>query len=520
MSVQTDVIVIGAGLAGMVAALEARSLGAAVILVDKGHLGIGNNTVLAGGRMTGPTSSYSLEDHMKDTFDAGRGINRDWMVRRLSEESSNAFAFVRSCGLKLMEGPRSYDAGYEHPDSIGGITLAKGFAGKVRSSIGIEVLTGLYVTEILRDGDRAFGIKSFSRRGEDVPIHAPAVVLATGGAGALYLRNDNQRDMMGQGYYLAAKAGVDLWDMEFVQFHPLVVAEPRLPSLVFYGAPPPGMKLLNSAGENLLSKYDLGDSHKAKLAKRDEFSAIVLRESLQGPVLMDCRSAPSSYWTHHPFGKLKFDFSKNPFAVSPGAHFSMGGVQVNDKGETSLPGVYACGEVVAGLHGANRLGGNALTECLVFGRTAGQNAARYAHFQKGPAPHLNPAGPSRLSPPLKPGILKECKRSIREIAWTYAGVIRNEQGLKEGLARIAALEQEVRTSAPQSVPERRLKEDLESAAFVLKATLVASLPRKETRGAFIRDDFPEQDDLRWRKNSCLSYDPESNLFSLSYHLSS
>lgn len=513
-----DVIVIGAGCAGMVAALEAQAEGGDVAVIDRGPIGIGTNSALAGGRFTGPTQHYSQEEYVKGTLEIGKGINREELVRLMGQEAPHAFSLLHSFGLDLVEFSSGYLVRSPRPDLIPGLTLVKVLAEKIKSLSGIDVLTGLYVTEILRNEEKVYGVRGLHRKGEEVCIYAPAVVLATGGAGAIYQRNDNQKGIMGQGYYLAAKAGLELWDMEFVQFYPLVIAEPGLPSMPIFFPQPKEAKFINTAGEDIFKKYDIGDlTGGATITRRDELSAILFQESLRGPVSMDLRGVPDSLWEKFPLRllkKIKFDFQGKPFAVSPAAHFFMGGVRVDESGTTALPGLFACGEIVWGLHGANRMGGNALTECAVFGRIAGRNAARYARIQRASHPRAKEF-PKDLShrPSSVRGILKDLRQGIREIAWRYAGVVRTEKGLTEGLAKLMELERELKAVATQTVLERKSKEDLVSAAFVLKAVLTASISREESRGAFIREDFPQQDDLNWRKNSCLPYDRQKDQFS-------
>jgi len=500
---QTDVVVIGAGCAGMVSALEAEATGARVILIDRGPVGIGTNSALAGGIFAGPTPQYDREDHLRDTLQAGRGLNREGLVRLFVAEASGAFTLLRSLGCKLMEHPHGFAVRPPRPEVIQGVPLVKTLAGKIRECRQMKVLTRFYVTEILRDDERVHGVQGFSSSGEEVSISAPAIILATGGAGAIYLRNDNQRNIVGQGYLLAAKAGLELWDMEFVQFYPLGMAEPGLPSLLVYPPHHREARLVNGAGEDILKKHGIEDMQRARITRRDEFSALLYRESLEGPVYMDYRAVPGSFWQTHPLGKVKFGFSGKLLRVSPVAHFFMGGVAIDEHGQTSLPGLFACGEVAWGL------------QCVVFGSIAGRHAAQYAgtHRVSSMASQEASRGVGGGVSSSR-GMLKELRRRIREVAWRHAGVVRSERGLREGLQRLMELEGDFQSVVPETVAERRLKGDVVSAAFVLKAVLTASLARKESRGSFILEDVPQRDDDNWRKNSCLTYDRQSHGFSL------
>ena len=225
---KNHVIIIGAGLAGMVAAISAHDEGSRVTLIDRGSVGLGTNSALSGGLFAGPTFLNSPEDYIRETLDVGRGINRAGLVRLVASKATEAFDFLRSMGLTLIEFPSAFAVESTSPEIIRGVTLAKKIAEKVRELPNIQIVTSFYVTEIVIENGRTQGVKGFNREGKDLEIASDEVVLATGGAGAVYAKNDNQKTTMGQGYHLAAQAGLSLWDMEFVQCYPLVIAEPHL----------------------------------------------------------------------------------------------------------------------------------------------------------------------------------------------------------------------------------------------------------------------------------------------------
>jgi len=517
-AIKNGVIVIGAGCAGLTAALEAHRHGAQVLLIDKGPIGIGTNSALSNGYFASPTADYSIDDHVQDTLQTGKQINFEPIVTLVAREAPEALLFLRSLGLDFTEAPRGYRVKSPQSRYSPGLILIRALMKEIVNLSKIDLLPAFYVTEILSDGEKTYGVRGIDKKGEEVALYAPAVVLATGGAGAIYLRNDNQKSIMGQGYHLAAKAGIKLLDMEFVQFYPLVLSEPGLPSLLIYPPYPRQVSLFNSAGEDILKKYDI-DLQEAISTKRDEFSAMLFYEAMQRPIYIDYTKVPSHLWEKLSLSclrKLNFTLRRKPVAVAPAAHFFMGGVKINENGQTSLPGLFACGEIVWGLHGANRMAGNALTECVVIGRIAGRNAAQYALSHD-----VCPLKTIRSSKSLHHLVLgkvalKRLSRQIKEIAWRYAGVVRREEGLREGLARLAEFEQQLSGAVGQTVAGTKLVETLSSAIFVLKAVLSASLSRKESRGSFIREDFPQADDVNWRKNSCLAYDLDERKFSVSY----
>lgn len=383
---RTDVIVIGAGLAGTMAACAAQAEGAHVTLIDRGSIGIATNSALANGVFSSPTSSYGTVEYVRDTLDIRCMINKREKVEVLAREAATGLEFLRSLGLMVEESQAMYCVVRSlKQEVLPGITLMKSLAQVVKELDNVRILTGFCVTSILSNDGEATGVTGFDKTGEEVTIHAPAVVLACGGGGAVYWRNDNQKNMLGQGYRLAARAGLPLWDMEFVQFIPLVMAEPRLPSWLLNSPFPPGVKLIDSEGQDVLARHAT-ELNYAVRNKRDEFSILLAQQGRRRQLYLDYRGAPAESWNNHPLSLLKgIRFRTTPVRVSPAAHFFMGGIETDGSGQTHLPGLFACGEVVWGVHGANRRGGNALTECLVFGKISGLSAARRASSPAGSA---------------------------------------------------------------------------------------------------------------------------------------
>jgi succinate dehydrogenase/fumarate reductase flavoprotein subunit len=507
----TRVLVIGAGLAGMTATVAAQREGAEVVLIDRSGIGLGSNSAMANGVFAGPSSAYSEEEYVRDTLEIGKGLNHEPYVRLVAREAVGAFGFLRSLGVNLVESSRgTYVPDAWKPDVPRGVTIVRALGEQIRRLERVKVITGFQVTELVRDGERICGVKGWGRLGREVTIRGSAVILATGGAGAVYLRNDNQKSTMGQGFLLAATAGLELWDMELVQFYPFVIAEPHLPSVMVYPPYPREVSLLDCRGSDLAEKYGLHDLNTAIRRRRDELAAIIFREGLAGPVRMDLTRVPPVAWEDYPLRLLRrmnFDFRRYPVTISPAAHFFMGGVRIHENSETDAPGLFACGETVWGLHGANRRGGNALTECVVTGRIAGREAAGRSAPEKAPVADQARAGEPRApSPTHAMGELRRLRASIRETAWECAGVVRSEERLARGVQSLREREARLREIVPRTSSERGLEEDLTSALFVVKAVLTASLDRKESRGAFCREDFPQQDDANWGASSCLAYE--------------
>ena len=516
---RADVIVVGAGLAGMKAALAAEQAGADVILVDRGPMGTGTNSALSNGAFSGPDSAKAAAEYVKTVLQIGKGLNRLSYVTQVAREAPAAVEFLNSLGLEIAHTRGMWAVRSPRPEVIPGITLVRRVAERVLERARIRVERGMRVTKLLRTSRRAAGVRGFDLFGRAREVRGSAVVLACGGAGAIYAKHDNQGTILGQGYHLAAEAGLALWDMEFVQFYPIVLDEPGLPSVMIYPPYPPEARLLGPAGGDLLAKHDLGDINQAIVRKRDAFSAMIVEESSAGPVRMDLRAGPQSRWAAHPLSLLarcKFDFRTTPVRITPGTHFFMGGVRTDADGQTALPGLFACGEIVWGLHGANRMGGNALMECLVSGRIAGRAAAGSALAEPMRAADTIPPEPSGTEEGVRPADLRGLRQRIRDAAWRYAGVVRSGEGMIEGLAGVERIRAAIETAGATAPQERTLRDDLRSAGFVLQAVLTAGLGRHESRGAFIRTDYPAQDDANWLKNSRLVWDPSLQRFILEH----
>ncbi len=287
--------------------------------------------------------------------------------------------------------------------------------------------------------------------------------------------------------------------------------------MLLFSPYPAGAKIVNEAGEDLVDKHGLAPLNDSVRKRRDDLSLCLFKESRTGPIYMDYRKAADSAWTVHPLVLLsgvKFDFKNRPARILPAAHFFNGGIRVTGRGETTLPGLFACGEVVWGLHGANRLAGNALTECVVFGQAAGHAAASYGGEDR-PAVEEHRAWAD--SPrPSSLGRLRELRASLKKLAWEKAGIVRTGASMQQALDEAAHLDDLIREVRPGDIGQRLMREDLVSASFVLRAILTASLARTESRGCFSRSDYPTEDNDRWLKNSRLSYEVKTSMFSLDH----
>ena len=500
-NIECDVLVVGCGAAGLRAAISAREAGLNVIVLSKGAAGKATCTGISGGVIAGGgAGGASVKTHLESTLLAGRGINRPELAGTLCEEAPERIRELLLWGMKakICEGfvfvqGRAPVLGEDLVSSLlkKCHELGVGFIGKV-TAVGLSVENGSW--ELL-------GLYS---SGEWAAFGASAVVLATGGASSLFLRNDNPGHMLGEGCRLALDAGATLADMEFVQFYPLCLAEPGHGPLVV----PPGLAdkglLLNERGENILEKYEIVERPAAAKA-RDRLSQALFREIYQNgrAIYLDLRTVSEKPWQIDPFsaslrhvlGVRCGGFGK-PLRVAPAAHHTMGGIAVDRDCATSLPGLFAAGEVAGGLHGANRMGGNGLCEAVVFGARAGESAANFAGGAGGRRPISDRVEELRLEwgslSLTEPGLFKRLQR----VMWENGGILREGAGLLHGQKAVLEIAASIRDFPGKTGQAAAI--ELLSAARVAWIILKAAQKRTETRGAHCREDHPGQDDRQWR----------------------
>jgi len=513
--ISTDILVIGSGLAGILSALEAEKSGLNILLVSKFAIGMGTNTSMAS-TFTAANSRFSKEDHFRATMETGKGLNQLNLVKILVEQGPEAVGRLTKYGIPMVEKGMGYVMD-QPKDSfqMPGVLWMKILKERLKTT-SVRLLPGLTILDLVVEEGEVLGAFGFFRDEKPYLIRSTAVILATGGAGAIFQRNDNQKSILGDGYALALQAGLPLFDLEFVQCYPFVLAEPRLSSVILL-AHPKGERLLNEKGEDLAEALGItGNIHHAVMTQRDRLSIFLYEASQKGDVYYDLTQLPEEAWNRFPLNflkKSKFPFRERPFLISPAVHFFMGGVGIDEKGMTALPGLFAAGEVVWGVHGANRHGGNAVTECAVFGILAGQSAVEYVRQkQVSQGPLVNPEVLSKRWERKTKAYLRKRRgvfdhprdllKELRSLAWKHAGPAREESSLKEGLDALAILEKRIERVYPATRSDLFRKRDLESVALLIKSILKGSLLRKESRGSFYRKDYPDKDDQNYLKNTC------------------
>lgn len=525
----SNVLVIGTGAAGLRAAIAAYEAGCDVVLVGK-SLKRDAHTVLAAGGINAALGTVDPEDswqqHFADTYRDGYGLANPHMVELLVKESPRAIAELVAYGVQFARQPNGeLDQRYFGAHTYRRTCYAGDYTGRAIlfaladrvEALRIPIHEQQYVSHLLVDAGLCFGALTFDlHTGQRTVYLADAVILATGGHTRLWRRSSSRRDEnTGDGLDLALRAGAELADMELVQFHPtgMVTPESMAGTLVTEAVRGEGGHLYNALGERFMSKYDperLELSTRDRVAMANYTEIIEGRGTPNGAVLLDIshrskevilQKLPRMYRQF--LESQMLDISQKPMEVAPTAHYSMGGVVVEpETGATRVVGLYAAGEVTSGLHGANRLGGNSLAETVVFGRRAGETAARYA--QNIPAQHRSNqvirAAHEDLDHLIRPGteIARPLQRSVRDTMWECCGVVRSGERLQEGLERLLNLRTatealDVRPSA-EGYQDLALALDLRAALTAAEATVRSAVERRESRGAHQRSDFPNVDE--------------------------
>jgi succinate dehydrogenase / fumarate reductase, flavoprotein subunit len=533
-----DVLIIGAGGAGLRAAIEALAQGAKVAVVCKSLLGKAHTVMAEGGlaaAMANVDKADSWQTHFRDTMNGGKRLNNWRMAQLHAQEAPDRVRELEQWGA-LFDRTESGDilqrafGGHTfkrlcHVGDRTGLEMIRTLQDR-GVQMGFDVYMECTITTLLKDGDRVIGAFGYWREsGQFVVFKAKSIVIATGGLGKSWKITSNSWECTGDGMALAYDAGAELLDMEFVQFHPTgMVFPPGVQGiLVTEAVRGEGGILRNKNGERFMEKYD---PKRLELSTRDVVARSIYievkegRGSPHGGAFLDISHKPAEYVKrklpsmYHQFKELAdVDITKGPMEVGPTLHYSMGGIRVDaDTGRASIPGLYAAGEAAGGLHGANRLGGNSLSDLLVFGRRAGLAAAQDA--QKVAAPKIDAAqveqaerealAPFEASGTDNPYTIHH---ELQDVMQNLVGIFRTDADLRQALVELDKLKARARKMRVEGSrlfnPGWHLALDLRCMLTVSEACARAALARTESRGAHSRLDFPKTDDAWGQKNQVL-----------------
>jgi L-aspartate oxidase len=531
-----DYLVLGSGIAGLTFALNVASRGSVAIFTKKDRAE-SNTNYAQGGIAAVMAKDDSFELHVRDTLECGAGLCKESVVRTIIEEGPGRIRELIELGMHFAErqegGSIEFDLGREgghskrrvlHAQDVTGREIERALLNAVSRQPNIRVYENhnaidLITTEKLKatagSPPRCLGVYVLDKRGNRVlTVGAQTTLLATGGAGKVYLYTSNPDIATGDGIAMAYRAGATIANMEFIQFHPTCLYHPKAKSfLISEAVRGEGAILKNLAGEPFMGAY-----HKlADLAPRDIVARAIdaeMKKRGDPYVLLDITHKPAPfvmsrfpniYQTCLGYG---YDMTKQPIPVVPAAHYTCGGVQTNVDGETSIQGLLAVGEVACtGLHGANRLASNSLLEALVVSHRAARIALA-SHSQPQSRFALSPWQPGKAHDPDELVVISHNWDEIRRLMWDYVGIVRTTKRLERAKARIENLQREIQEYYWDFNVTPDLLE-LRNIATVAGLIIDCGLIRKESRGLHYTLDFPERDDLHWKKDTIMRRDPSA-----------
>lgn len=526
-----DFVVIGSGIAGLSFALKAAKHGSVAVITKR--KGADSNTAWAQGGVACVTSGEdSFDLHIKDTLEAGAGLCDESVARTIVTEGPARIRELVELGLEFdqreVSGHREPDLGREgghskrrvlHVQDVTGLEIEKTLLRELERSPGVQLLENHMAVDLITAGklgfateDRCLGVYVLDEKTSDVEtIRTDRLVLATGGCGKVYLYTTNPDVATGDGVAIAWRAGATIANMEFVQFHPTCLFHPEAKSfLISEAVRGEGGILRDSRGEDFMARYHPRKSLAPRdivaraidaEMKRSGAKCVYLDITHQSPEFLRERF-PHIYETCLRFG---IDMAKQPIPVVPAAHYQCGGIKTDVNGATTLPGLYAIGEVAStGLHGANRLASNSLLEGLVLAHRACEAMVR-------DQPPAHPARQITL-PEWQPGDVQDVDElvviyhnwdEIRRLMWDYVGIVRTDKRLQRAAARLRNLQREIREFYWNFKITVDLLE-LRNLATVAALIVDSALSRKESRGLHYTLDYPEPDDRHFRRDTLLS----------------
>lgn len=530
-TISTDVLIIGSGGAGSRAAIEVDDAGLKAIIVSKGLSFRSGCTGMAEGGYNAVFKTVdkddSIEAHIHDTLKGGSYLNDEKLVEILVNESPKRLIDLENYGALFDRqesgeidqrpfGGQTYRRTCYQGDRTGAELLNALKEEIIRRDI--ECIEEVMITSLVTDDDQVIGATGLDLK-ESTLIYfkAKSVILASGGAGQLYPVTSNTFQKNGDGYAISYRAGAKLVDMEQIQFHPtgMVAPESKKGVLVTEAVRAEGGKLINSEGERFMSKYA---PEKMELATRDVVARSIYQEIIEGRgtenggVYLDISHLDDDYIDEKletmvlQFENVGVDIKHGPIEVAPTAHHFMGGLKINPDASSSLKNLFGAGEVCGGVHGANRLGGNALADTQVFGKIAGvsaSEAAKATELKTNDEQVQEEA--SRIESLIKKGSIKpqEFKENIKNLMWEKVAIVREEKTLNEALKELQKMQENL--DKLDVGYKKQYNTELMTALEVINMveicilTVKSAILRRESRGAHFRSDFPETIDM-WKRS--------------------
>ena len=530
-TMSTDVLIIGSGGAGSRAAIEVDDAGLKAIIVSKGLSFRSGCTGMAEGGYNAVFKTVDKDDsidaHFNDTLKGGSYLNDKKLVEILVSESPKRLVDLENYGALFDRqesgeidqrpfGGQSFRRTCYQGDRTGAELLNALKEEIIKRDI--ECIEEVMITSLVTDGNQVIGATGLNLKDSSlIYFKAKATILASGGAGQLYPVTSNTFQKNGDGYAISYRAGANLVDMEQVQFHPtgMVAPESKKGVLVTEAVRAEGGKLINSEGERFMSKYA---PEKMELATRDVVARSIYQEIIEGRgtenggVYLDISHLDDDYIDEKletmvlQFENVGVDIKHGPIEVAPTAHHFMGGLKINTDASSSLDNLFGAGEVCGGVHGANRLGGNALADTQVFGRIAGVSASKAAkESELKTNDEMVREEASRIEGLIKKGSIKpkEFKNRIKNLMWEKVAIVREEKTLNEALGELLEMQKELVNLDVSD--KKQYNTDLVTALEVINMveicilTVKSAIIRRESRGAHFRSDFPETKD-EWKKS--------------------
>ncbi|MDO5823484.1 fumarate reductase (CoM/CoB) subunit TfrA [Methanobrevibacter sp.] len=530
-TISTDVLIIGSGGAGSRAAIEVDNNGLNSIIVSKGLSFRSGCTGMAEGGYNAVFKTVdkddSIEAHIKDTLKGGSFLNDKRLVDILINESPKRLIDLENYGALFDRqesgeidqrpfGGQTYRRTCYQGDRTGAELLNALKEEIIKRDI--ECIEEVMITSLVTDENQVIGATGLDLKDSSlIYFKAKAVILASGGAGQLYPVTSNTFQKNGDGFAIAYRAGANLIDMEQIQFHPtgMVTPESKKGVLVTEAVRAEGGKLINKDGERFMSKYA---PEKMELATRDVVARSIYQEIIEGRgtenngVYLDISHLDDDYIDEKletmvlQFENVGADIKNEPIEVAPTAHHFMGGLKINTDASTSLKNLFGAGEVCGGVHGANRLGGNALADTQVFGKIAGESASECCGRTELKSNEKQVEKEAlRIESLIKKGTIKpnKFKENIKKLMWEKVAIVRDEKSLNEALKILQEMQDELNNLDVND--KKQYNDDLVAALEVINMVEVcilvvkSAILRRESRGAHFRSDYPESKD-EWKKS--------------------